>query len=310
MEEKLFCPPGISQNVPLRVRLMRAQFTKKDYEYNRGLEIPRDIERFCDLSYGPYEGWNLLDVYRSREKAGKTLPVIVSVHGGGFFYGNRELYQFYCMNLAQRGFAVINFDYRLAPEYRYPAPVEDTNMVFAWVYAHAEEYGLDTDNVFLLGDSAGGQIASQYALVWSNPAYAALLGLEVPPVQLRAVGLNCGLYDMGGDAVYQNHEHDHIMEDYFGVADPRPREDLEIFKYINSDYPPTHLMSSWRDHQLPNCVPMAEHLKSRGVDVAYKIYGAPEDNTVRHVFHMRMRLPEGKQGNTDQMAFFRAHMVK
>ena len=62
--------------------------------------------------------WQKLDVYRQKDATGK-LPVIVSVHGGGWVYGDKERYQFYCMDLAERGFAVVNFSYRLAPEYKF-----------------------------------------------------------------------------------------------------------------------------------------------------------------------------------------------
>lgn len=55
------------------------------------------------------------------------IPVIVSVHGGGWGYGDKERYQYYCMSLAQQGFAVVNFSYRLASKYKFPAPLEDTN---------------------------------------------------------------------------------------------------------------------------------------------------------------------------------------
>ena len=61
------------------------------------------------------------------------------------------------MSLVKRGFAVVNYTYRLAPEYQYPAPLEDTNRVVTWVMEHAGEYDLDTENVFMVGDSAGAQ---------------------------------------------------------------------------------------------------------------------------------------------------------
>ena len=55
-----------------------------------------------------------LDVYRPKLNIKGKLPVIMSVHGGGWVYGDKDVYQWYCMNLAQRGFAVVNYSYRLA----------------------------------------------------------------------------------------------------------------------------------------------------------------------------------------------------
>lgn len=82
-----------------------------------------------------------LDVYRPRAREGEKLPVIISVHGGGWVYGDKDGYQFYCMGLAERGFAVVNFSYRLAPEAKFPASLEDTNAVFRYYRSGEEKLG-------------------------------------------------------------------------------------------------------------------------------------------------------------------------
>ena len=124
---------------------IRYNFKKGDRKRDAGLSTPPEIQRYDDIVYGESKKWQILDVYRPKDKAGK-LPVILSVHGGGWVYGTKETYQFYCMDLAKRGFAVVNFTYRLAPEHRYPAQIEDTNAVVEWILKHSEEYGFDTDN--------------------------------------------------------------------------------------------------------------------------------------------------------------------
>lgn len=103
-----------------------------------GLTAPKDIIRYDDIVYGQDAKWQSLDVYRPRAAEGQMLPVIVSVHGGVWVYGDEERYQFYCMNLAKRGFAVgdsagahilslyscicTNFEY--AQNYDFQPPVE------------------------------------------------------------------------------------------------------------------------------------------------------------------------------------------
>ena len=89
-----------------------------DAKRDEGLTTPVDIERFDNIRYGEHER-NILDVYRPKDQKGK-LPLIVSIHGGGWVYGSKEINQFYCMSLAERGFAVVNFSYRLAPEFKHP----------------------------------------------------------------------------------------------------------------------------------------------------------------------------------------------
>lgn len=138
--------------------MVRTEFKKGDDLRDAGLTTPANIIRFDDIPYGPDPAQQSLDVYRPRSGDGKKLPVIVSVHGGGWVYGDKERYQYYCMSPAQRGFAVVNFTYRLAPENKFPASLEDTNSVFTWVLANGEAYGFDTGHVFAVGDSAGAHI--------------------------------------------------------------------------------------------------------------------------------------------------------
>ena len=158
---------------------IRKLFREGDDRRDAGLTTPEGIRRFDDIVYGEDAERQILDVYRPRDKAG-VLPVIVSVHGGGWVYGDKERYQYYCMDLACRGFAVVNFTYRLAPEYKFPAALEDTNQVFAWVLDHAEEYGFDRTRVFGVGDSAGAHNLGLYAAVCTNPEYAAKYPFQPP----------------------------------------------------------------------------------------------------------------------------------
>lgn len=89
-----------------RVLYIRHTFKRNDAKRDAGLVTPEYVRRFDDLSYGPDPKWNRLDVYRPRDAEGK-LPVIVSVHGGGWVYGDKELYQHYCMSLVRHGFALL-----------------------------------------------------------------------------------------------------------------------------------------------------------------------------------------------------------
>ena len=173
---------------------MRREWKENDAKRDAGLTTPEDIERADNLQYGPDPKWNLLDVYRPKSGHGKKLPVIVNVHGGGWVYGDKDLYQFYGMTLAQRGFAVVNFTYRLAPEVKFPAALEDTNAVIAWMYEHQQEYLLDMDQVFLVGDSAGGHLAGLYTSICTNPEYAAQYKFQVPNCFVpNAVAFNLSL---------------------------------------------------------------------------------------------------------------------
>ena len=95
---------------------IRSEFKKADDERDALMNTPEDIERWDNIVYGHDDReMQRLDVYRPKQAQGEDLPIIISVHGGARMYGDKERYQYYCMSLAQRGFAVVNFTYRLAP---------------------------------------------------------------------------------------------------------------------------------------------------------------------------------------------------
>ena len=75
---------------------VRREWKIGDAKRDKGLTTPDDIQRFDNISYGEDLVWNLLYVYRPKKQEGK-LPVIVNIHGGGWVYGNKEIYQFYGM---------------------------------------------------------------------------------------------------------------------------------------------------------------------------------------------------------------------
>lgn len=98
-------------------------------------------------------------VYNRVKDSGQ--PVIIYFHGGGWVYCTRKSVEDVCKLLALRSGAVVfNVEYRLAPEFKYPAGVNDCFAVVRYVHDHAEELGIDSRNISVAGDSAGGNIAA------------------------------------------------------------------------------------------------------------------------------------------------------
>ena len=237
---------------------------------------------------------------------GKDLPVIVSVHGGGWVYGDKERYQYYCMNLAQRGFAVVNFTYRLAPEFKYPAPLEDTNLVFSWVLANKEEYGFDTSHVFALGDSAGGNILGLYCAICTNKEYARKYSFQAPEGFVpQAVALNCGDYIVDAGQPSQDSQIMGLMADY--LPHKGTKEELTLLNvtsYVTENYPPVFLMTGTGDHLKDQALFMAEALTRHNVPFQYHFYGN-KDNLLPHVFHCNIKSADAKQCNDEECEFFK-----
>lgn len=94
----------------------------------------------------------------------ETLPALVYFHGGGFVICNLDTHDRQCRRLANAsGCVVISVEYRLAPEHKYPAAVDDAFAATKYVAGHAAEFGIDADRLGVGGDSAGGNLATVVA---------------------------------------------------------------------------------------------------------------------------------------------------
>ena len=108
-----------------------------------------------------------LRIYRGAgTKAGERLPCQVYLHGGGWVIGNLESHDRLCRKVANvAGICVVAVDYRLAPEHRFPAALDDAAFALQWVASHAGELSIAPDRIGIGGDSAGGNLAAVLALM-------------------------------------------------------------------------------------------------------------------------------------------------
>jgi acetyl esterase len=108
------------------------------------------------------------------------LPVVVYFHGGGFVMGTLDTHDPYCRGLTtEAGVMVVSVDYRLAPEHKFPAGVEDCFAATEWVLEHIEELGGEERRVFVGGDSAGATMATVAALLLRDQGKAGRLAGQI-----------------------------------------------------------------------------------------------------------------------------------
>lgn len=151
------------------------------------------------IVYGEVGGVKLtLDYY---EASGPTPhPIVIIIHGGGYISGtSRNGSEAYCADfLAPAGYAVFSINYRLAPEYPYPAAVEDVVRAIRYLRFHAPEWNADAHRIALVGGSAGGYLSNMVGL------------MNAPGADVQAVVTLFGPSDFRGKPLS---EHQHAFLD-------------------------------------------------------------------------------------------------
>src|SRR3984893_7379606 len=127
------------------------------------LPVARIEERMIPSPGGPIR----LRLYWPKESnSGGAVPAIVYYHGGGHVIGSLDTHDFVARNLCAGAEALVaSVDYRMGPEHKFPAAVEDSFAALAWVHANAAELGADPGRLGVHGDSAGANLAAVVALI-------------------------------------------------------------------------------------------------------------------------------------------------
>jgi acetyl esterase/lipase len=148
-----------------------------------------------DVVFGRVEGSALLANIAYPDGPGPR-PAILSVHGGRWRAGNRtDASSIKVAQWAEFGFFAMSIDYRLVGGSPAPAAYVDLMCAIRWIHAHAADYGIDPERLYLIGQSAGGQMVSLMATLGEGP-YPRSGGWEKARTDIRAVISVAGAYDL------------------------------------------------------------------------------------------------------------------
>jgi len=141
------------------------------------------------------------------EFSNERKPVLLYIHGGGWQSLNRSVRNLNFMPYIDKGFAVINIDYRLLDQAPFPACIADCRYALNWIYEHAATYMLDTSRIVVSGESAGGHLALMTGLLQADTAFQ-IPGKPVSHRLKAAAIVNWfGISDMKEIADYWNSPH-------------------------------------------------------------------------------------------------------
>ena len=153
-------PPMHTLSVP---EARRIYLERKSATQPAPPEVFRSTDMEPDSSLAPPVRVRVIHPMAPEE--GRSLPGLVFFHGGGWVIGDLDTHDTLCRELAlAAGVVVVSVDYRLAPEHRFPAAVDDCVAATRWVHAHAATLGIDPQRLAVGGDSAGGNLAAVVAL--------------------------------------------------------------------------------------------------------------------------------------------------
>jgi acetyl esterase len=210
-------------------------------------------------------------VYRPQSDG--PLPVVVYFHGGGFVIGDITTHDTTCQRLAAGVPAVVvSVDYRLAPEHRFPAAVDDCEAATRWVSAHAAEFGGDPARLAVAGDSAGGNLAaviSRRARDAGGPPIAFQLLVYPGTDMTRSLPShteNGTGYLLDADSMAW------FLENYMADADLKHPDASPLFVEDLSGLPPAFVLTAEFDPLRDEGEAYADRLRAAGVSVTSSRY--------------------------------------
>jgi acetyl esterase/lipase len=214
------------------------------------------FERRAGLAYGALDRQSL-DVYVPDGAAGR--PIIVFWYGGTWQHGNKSNYRFVGATLAEAGYVAVLPDYRLHPQARFPAFIDDGAAALAWVVAHAREIGGDPARIYLAGHSAGAHLAAMLAYDRARLERAGLA-----PDAIR------GFIGLSGP--YALNPNDATLNTIF--AAPYTHADWQPVELARTGAPPALLIHGEADTvvEVEHARRMARKLEAAGVPVTLRTY--------------------------------------
>jgi acetyl esterase/lipase len=251
-----------------------------------GLTITRDV------AYGPHRR-EKLDIYRPRGSS--PVPVVIFFYGGSWNSGSKSNYPFVAATLARQGFVVVVPDYRVYPEVRFPAFLEDCARSVAWTQAHLRDIGGDADRVFLMGHSAG--------------AYnAVMLGMNTPYLTQAGTGRDriAGIIGLAGPYDFLPITGADIKPIFAAVGDGPQSQPIT---FADGHAPPLLLLAGSADDTVRprNTLSLAARIRADGGRVEDKIY--PDIGHVGLVASIAPIFQDRAPVLEDVSAFIRAHRL-
>ncbi|MGE7185938.1 alpha/beta hydrolase [Peribacillus sp. NPDC006672] len=300
----------------LNTFMIKQLFEADSFASPKNMEIIKgQVHVEKDLTYDKHGMDNsILDIYYPKNM-NKPLPVIMWIHGGAFVSGSKEQTKEYGMALANEGYVVANINYAIAPGQKYPGPILQANQALKFLQENIAKYGGDMDTLFIGGDSAGAQIASQTVALITNEALAKSMDIQpsIDKAQLKGALLYCGIYNMDEMGTQSSpvikKGIDSVFWAYTGKKDYKAfsrLNEMSTVKHITPYYPPTFLTVGDADPLAPQSAELIDVLEKQGVEIESVLFDGTNTD-LGHEYQFDFTIPHAEQTFGKTIQFLKEH---
>ncbi|MFI3229516.1 MAG: alpha/beta hydrolase [Bacillota bacterium] len=272
--------------------------------------IPQNYKFFKDISSCKniaYDSHPLCqyDIYYRKTNSDKKMPVIFNIHGGGFVKGDKKHRRSLSEMYADKGYFVVNANYRLAPKAAFPTHIQDLFKALAQLPTLAEEYNLDLTKVIFTGDSSGAHAATTMVAALFNEELHSKL--QLTKVDIKPAGLIAfsGFYDVtqalsrpipfsiAWSVAQSISGLKDLKKDFSNMSDFKLLDEINIINYVNEKWCPVLLSWSNKDIFCPGQgEKMKEVMESHNLDVVTHNSTSLLDN---HCYHFNYWAKKSKE---------------
>ena len=233
-----------------------------------------EVESVRELAADGPAGPIALRLYRGLGAAADApLPALVYFHGGGWTIGDLDTHDIVCRTLANNArSAVVSVDYRMGPEHKFPAAVEDCLAATRWVAAQGANLGIDATRIAVGGDSAGGNLAAVVAIMLRDAGGPALVfqALVYPATDQRLDSASHASFGEGYLLTRKNMLW--FRDNYLSPGDYDDWRASPIRAADLSRLPPAHIITAGYDPLLDEGRAYSDRLVAAGVPVLYECF--------------------------------------
>ena len=257
--------------------------------------IEKKSQATKDIQYSSLYPNSMLDIY-SPKGATEKLPIILFVHGGGFFKGEKEMAKYFGPTISSDRYIFVSINYNLVPSTTIFDQVRQVNEALRFIIDNADEYSLDVDRINLSGSSAGGFLALQLASAYYDKDYAELLKLNpVNGVTINSLLLYSAVYDLSEFQSFEGNIFSKYLLSKMGWGltgikgwqqDKNLGELLNLNKYRRQDFPPVFITDGNTQTFTEQASNYANELKKMNVPVQTLFFDSKEK--VGHGYQLKM----------------------